>query len=117
TKKSIELPLKSGTWTVEREQQARIIQARYADPPPDVWLAWAKSGDSDPSHYCLQKFNIPLPVVNAVVCGTAAATTCVRGLGDQIEIQVVSLDTWIEEVKADKTATTETRADLVPFFN
>jgi hypothetical protein len=117
-KKSIsELSLTAGSWTLQRDQQIRATQFKYANPPIDVQLAWVRR-DTDPPLYCLQKFNVPNPVVNAVLCGGGAVgTPCMKGLGDQLVMEIYSLDAWIDDVKAERKSTSETRGDLVPFFN
>jgi hypothetical protein len=116
-KKSMnELSLTSGSWILQRDQQISKNQLKYASPPIDVQLAWVNT-DTSPPLYCLQKFNVPSPVVNAVVCDGATGTPCMKGIGDQLAMEVYSLDAWINDVNAERKSTPETRADLVPFFN
>ena len=106
------------SWTLDRDQRINTaLTKNNSNRPDDIKLAWGKSSHTGPPEYCLQEFTVPYPVVNRIFCNGPAKMPCEKGLGDQLSIEVISLDTWIEDIKASKREVSATRNDLVPFLN
>ncbi len=65
----LNLPLKSGTWTVTPEDHERVRDLKADDSleRPQMFLAWTRA--ADPSlPPCLQSFDIARTAVGAVLC-------------------------------------------------
>jgi hypothetical protein len=108
--------LKNSKWTINYEDLS--FPPTLYTHMEHIRLAWTKRAEGEKSPLCLQPFRVPaVSAVTNVFCGPGQST-CYKGLGDQISIQVEDLDPWIKDHGAAQGRPTPlTAGDLVPFFD